>query len=303
MRSAPDEGTPFLLESLCTILLFDSLPARGWLMLHRHWNMFDSFCYSSYVAPRLQTWRAGGEEAVALLFAQMGISQQQAKTAYKSMHTQAKQHFKEKLQGALSNTSLVYSELAVDGFVMKVNREETAASDVVHACTALLTEHTVAETRNTAASGFWDGGIMTVDRRLMINPAAHMQELLLNTLAPTNAREFRHPLTLLRLAYFVARKGSGYRACNFPILVVGPEDPQGFCLVIGLRAKELAGKELQHNIFGATFQELLNHPDSATNWDRDHLGPSQDEAAGGPAEVVMGSEDDESDNELQDDDS
>jgi len=75
--------------------------------------------------------------------------------AAESMQTQAKQHFREKLQGALANTSLVYSELAVDGFVMKFNREETAASDVVHACTALLTEHTVAETSKTAASGFW----------------------------------------------------------------------------------------------------------------------------------------------------
>jgi len=26
---------------------------------------------------------------------------------------------------------------------------------------------------------------------------------------------------------------------------------------------------LQHNIFGATFQELLNHPDSVTKWDKD----------------------------------
>jgi len=52
------------------------------LMLFRHWTLFDAFCYSPYVAPRLQTWRPGGKEAVALLFANMGVSVEQAKTDY-----------------------------------------------------------------------------------------------------------------------------------------------------------------------------------------------------------------------------
>lgn len=51
-------------------------------MLWRHWTLFDAFVFSPYVAPRLQTWRAGGTEALALLFAHMGISLSQAKTQY-----------------------------------------------------------------------------------------------------------------------------------------------------------------------------------------------------------------------------
>jgi cell division control protein 45 len=52
------------------------------LMLFRHWTLFDAFCYSPYVAPRLQTWRPGGKEAVSLLFANMGVSIEQAKTDF-----------------------------------------------------------------------------------------------------------------------------------------------------------------------------------------------------------------------------
>lgn len=48
-----------------------------------------------------------------------------------------------------------------------------------------------------------DGGNMVTDQKLKVNPGARMQELNLVALAPTNAAEFRHPLTLLRLAHFV----------------------------------------------------------------------------------------------------
>jgi hypothetical protein len=54
-------------------------------MLFRHWTLFDAFCYSPYVAPRLQTWRPGGKETVALLFANMGVSVEQAKTDYSEL--------------------------------------------------------------------------------------------------------------------------------------------------------------------------------------------------------------------------
>ena len=44
---------------------------------------------------------------------------------------------------------------------------------------------------------------MVTDRLMTINSISHIQELPLHNNPPTNAREFRHPLTLLRLAQFV----------------------------------------------------------------------------------------------------
>lgn len=44
---------------------------------------------------------------------------------------------------------------------------------------------------------------MVTDQKLKASNTASLQELNLAALAPTNAAEFRHPLTLLRLAQFV----------------------------------------------------------------------------------------------------
>jgi hypothetical protein len=38
----------------------------------------------------------------------------------------------------------------------------------------------------------------------------------------------------------IARQGGGLRAYNYPIMVIGPEDPSGWCIVIGLRSNLLA---------------------------------------------------------------
>lgn len=55
-------------------------------MLHRHWSLYDAFTYSSYVAPRLQTWRQLGRDNLQLLFAHMGIKLEHAKLHYSERH-------------------------------------------------------------------------------------------------------------------------------------------------------------------------------------------------------------------------
>lgn len=37
----------------------------------------------------------------------------------------------------------------------------------------------------------------------------------------------------------IARQGGGLRAYNYPIMVIGPEDTAGWCIVIGLRSNVL----------------------------------------------------------------
>lgn len=57
-------------------------PPTHRLMLHRHWTLHDALVFSSYVAPRLQTWRQAGRDSVALLLARMGIPLEQARTRF-----------------------------------------------------------------------------------------------------------------------------------------------------------------------------------------------------------------------------
>lgn len=61
---------------------------------------------------------------------------------------------------------------------------------------------------------------MVTDQKLKVNPSARLQELNLAALAPTNAAEFRHPLTLLRLAHFV-RDATKVRAAGQLMLARG----------------------------------------------------------------------------------
>lgn len=67
--------------------------------------------------------------------------------------------FHEKLAEALqkSCSRLAFTDLACDGFALRHSLKVTAASDVVHAVTALLTEHTLAEVAGDrqSASAFW----------------------------------------------------------------------------------------------------------------------------------------------------
>jgi hypothetical protein len=67
--------------------------------------------------------------------------------------------FHEKLKEALekSRSRLAFTDLACDGFALRHSLKITAASDVVHAVTALLTEHTLAEVAGDrqSASAFW----------------------------------------------------------------------------------------------------------------------------------------------------
>lgn len=66
---------------------------------------------------------------------------------------------------------------------------------------------------------------MVTDQKLKVNASARLQELNLAALAPTNAAEFRHPLTLLRLAHFV-RDATKVRLA-FSARVVGRHELRG----------------------------------------------------------------------------
>ncbi|KIZ03468.1 hypothetical protein MNEG_4488, partial [Monoraphidium neglectum] len=119
-----------------------------------------------------------------------------------------------------------------------------------------------------------DGGLMITRRQLEANPAHHMQELNLQAIRPTNSDRFRHPLALLRLATFVrdaADVARTARKSKWPMAVVGPDDGSGYCCVIGIRHKQLP-KQPQYNVFGTTFQQVLQEEADALKWDQERDG-------------------------------
>lgn len=54
-------------------------------MLLRHWSLYESMYYSNYVASKLGTWRAKGQEKLKELFAKMGFPLDESKQKYPFM--------------------------------------------------------------------------------------------------------------------------------------------------------------------------------------------------------------------------
>ncbi|KAI8474166.1 MAG: CDC45-like protein-domain-containing protein [Monoraphidium minutum] len=312
------------------------------LMLHRHWNLYEAFQYSSYVAPRMQTWREGGLSRMQLLFVNMGLSLEQARISFATMN-EANRNLAAKLPLACRNTALSPVDLQFESFEMRFGYSwALSAADCVHALTGLLVRHTKiggsgpgggggggngsgnggggggggeemgpAEVRDAQAAAarddFWsalealdvarprsmkllkegideakalqravirDGGLMITRRQLEANPAHHMQELNLQAIRPSNSDRFRHPLALLRLATFVrdaADVARTARKSKWPMAVVGPDDGSGFCCVVGIRHKQLP-RQPQYNVFGTTFQQVLQEEADTLRWDQERDG-------------------------------
>jgi cell division control protein 45 len=107
------------------------------LYLYRHWNLFESFIYSSYTLARLTTWKEPGKKEVQKIFAYMGIPFDEAKQKYAFMKNEYKSLFKEKIVEISKKFDL--KELLFSSFVYQFDqRTQFSASDFVHCISAIL---------------------------------------------------------------------------------------------------------------------------------------------------------------------
>jgi len=107
------------------------------LMLYRHWNLYDSMYFSSYVASRLGVWRSQGRQTLEELLAKMGFSLQQCRQKFGYMNS----NLKAKLRAQLEKYGEDYAlgGILFDTFQRVVGYKGLmSASDVVYSITALL---------------------------------------------------------------------------------------------------------------------------------------------------------------------
>ncbi len=109
--------------------------------LYRHWSLFDAMCYSPYVAAKMKTWKKQGSVRLQEMLAKMGISLEECKQMYQFMAPESKNHFSEKI----NDTDIKENYFLQDPNVTRRSffrynsfRNPVAASDVVHAATALV---------------------------------------------------------------------------------------------------------------------------------------------------------------------
>lgn len=60
------------------------------LMLMRHWTLYNSIAYSSYVAARLKTYTERGRRQLNLMLADMGLPKKECEQKFTHMHPDVK---------------------------------------------------------------------------------------------------------------------------------------------------------------------------------------------------------------------
>ena len=107
------------------------------LILYRHWNLYDSFIYSSYPLGILSTWKEPGKGEVQKIFAYMGIPLTEAKQKYRYMKNEYLETFKDKIIDVSKKFFL--NEIIFHSFIYQFdNNTEMSASDCVYLLSCLI---------------------------------------------------------------------------------------------------------------------------------------------------------------------
>ena len=106
-------------------------------MLHRHWSLYESICYSRYVATRLGVWRKKGRQRVRHLLAKMGLPLVQCQQSFALMDSMYKQRLYAELMDRKDEFSL--ENVFFPSFTVQSGfNPPVSASDVVYGVSALL---------------------------------------------------------------------------------------------------------------------------------------------------------------------
>ena len=107
------------------------------LILYRHWNLYDSFIYSSYPLGILSTWKEPGKGEVQKIFAYMGIPLSEAKQKYRYMKNEYLDTFKDKIIDVSKKFFL--NDIIFHSFIYQFdNNTEMSASDCVYLLSCLI---------------------------------------------------------------------------------------------------------------------------------------------------------------------
>ena len=112
--------------------------------LFKHWSLFESMCYSPYVAAKLSMSNGHGTgvmQKLQELLAKMGVPLDQCKQTYNFMAPAMKEHFKRQIIGqvAKEDFGLVNPDTNCRSFFRYNSfKNPVSACDVVHSATALV---------------------------------------------------------------------------------------------------------------------------------------------------------------------
>ena len=107
------------------------------LFLYKHWNLFDSFVYSTYTVASLVTWKEEGKREIQKILAYMGIPLDEAKQKYSYMKNEYKTIFKDKIIEISKKFDM--RDLVFESFTYQFDqRIQLSACDFVYCLNAIL---------------------------------------------------------------------------------------------------------------------------------------------------------------------
>ncbi|CAM9496181.1 unnamed protein product [Chrysoparadoxa australica] len=108
-------------------------------MHHRHWSLYNSMYYSTYVAARLKVWSNEGRNRLEELMAKMGFSLDQCRQKFPFMSAQLRSRLKDQINKYAHEYHL--ADVTYKGFTRCAGfKSPVAAADIVHSVSALM-EH------------------------------------------------------------------------------------------------------------------------------------------------------------------
>ncbi|CAL8469810.1 g9352 [Coccomyxa elongata] len=255
--------------------------------LMRHWNVYESIIHSRYVAVRLGTWQEKGRDKVDELLVRMGLSQRDCKQDY-CVTARKFNNLAQKLVEHAHNYRLTDLEFKSFRLAWGTNAPLYAA-DVVLAATALLeappaTRAGEGAVRDDRSDCIWmaydamavqdggqlrkgielskrlqrailsDGGLLLVSKAGQERAKFRWYDMTRNEVS--NKAILSHPLALVKLGMFL-RDVAAMRQTKKrkPIVLVGPADAHGNCLVVAVTCEPMSAEAVQGNPFGMLFEK------------------------------------------------
>jgi len=275
-------------------------------MLYRHWTLYDSMYHSSYMATKLGIWKEKGRKRLHTFLAKMGLALEHCKQRFMSMNVEIKKILRDKINEVSPNFQLdnilFLSFVKVNGY-----KAELSASDVVYGVSALLEANQSFNIKNIAnndrteslvradiwVNNFYNAFDALDDNNVEllmkgIELSMKLQQAIVQqgtsiierrSITVTRVMKcailkdipdlflFSHPLTLMRLAYFLfdAFRESGKDGT--PVVVGAYNELSANYILVGVTETSLGKKNEKKDKFHGAFKEATRQSRAQVKYD------------------------------------
>ncbi|KAG7490967.1 cell division control protein 45-like [Solea senegalensis] len=258
------------------------------LSLYQHWTLYDSICNSCYTSCNFKLWTLNGQKKLQEFLADMGLPLKQVRQKFNSMDMSIKENLKDVIEESSNKYGM--KDIRVQTFGVHFGfKNRFLASDMVHACTALL-ESTEKDDSDNFISALdslsrsnldhLHSGIDLAKKKLMAVQQTVATCICTNLIlsqgpflycylmeGTPDVRLFSKPVALTLLCKYLLKafvQSTRNKRCKLlPLIMAAPKDVEkGTVIVVGIPPEsETSDKK---NFFGRAFEKAAESTSSRT---------------------------------------